>query len=159
LATPRESLTFNNLDEAVADAENLLNKGYDRTGNWDLAQICNHLAEWLKYPIDGYPPAPIFLKPVFWLMKVTFGKRMGQSLLQGGKMKKGLATAPQTVFPGGQDANAAVENFRQQVERWKAYSGPYHPSPIFGSFTQEEWNRGQCVHAAHHLSFLVPMSN
>ena len=34
-----------NLDEVVRDAEILLAKGYEKAGQWDLAQCANHLAE------------------------------------------------------------------------------------------------------------------
>jgi hypothetical protein len=158
VALQRRQIQFATLDEAVRDAENLLARGYDKTGNWDLGQICNHLAEWLKYPMDGYPRVPLLLRPVFWLMKATVGKRMGRQMVEGGTMKTGMQTAPQSVFPPGGDA-AAVANYRATVERWKAYAGPYHPSPLFGGLGRADWDRGHCVHAAHHLSFLVPRSN
>ena len=46
----RRELYFSDLDEVVRDAEHLLAKGYDRAGNWNLAQVCTHLAEWMRFP-------------------------------------------------------------------------------------------------------------
>ena len=47
MATRRE-LRFDSLDEVVRDAEHLLAVGYDRAGNWDLAQCCGHLAHAIR---------------------------------------------------------------------------------------------------------------
>ena len=55
----RRTLTFDTLDAAVRDAEYLLAAGYDRAGNWDLAQCLDHLAAWLTYPVSGFPKAPL----------------------------------------------------------------------------------------------------
>ena len=55
----RRKLTFASLDEVAADAENLLAKGYDKAGNWDLAQVAGHVAEWMRFPIEGFPKPPI----------------------------------------------------------------------------------------------------
>ncbi len=54
----RRQLRFNDLDEVVRDAETLLAKGYQKAGNWDLAQCCKHLAEWMRFPVEGFPKAP-----------------------------------------------------------------------------------------------------
>jgi hypothetical protein len=152
----RRELRFDTLDEVVRDAENLLAKGYDKTGNWDLAQVCGHLAEWVRYPLDGFPKAPLLARPVFWLVRHTVGKRMGRAMLAGGKMKTGIPTAPQSVpAPGGDDA-AGVGRLRESIARWKAHAGPLHASPLFGGLTREQWEKGHLIHCAHHLSFLVP---
>jgi hypothetical protein len=152
----RRTLSFASLDEVVADAEDLLAKGYDRTGNWDLAQVCGHLAEWFRYPLDGFPRAPLLLRPVFWLVRSTVGKGMARKMLAGGTMKTGMPTVPQSVpAPGGEDA-AAVAKLREVIARWKAHPGPLHPSPLFGDMTRDGWTKGHLIHCAHHLSFLVP---
>ncbi len=54
----RRSLHFSNFAEVIADAESLLDAGWQRQGQWDLAQVCDHLAAWLTFPMDGFPRAP-----------------------------------------------------------------------------------------------------
>ena len=81
MAVERRKLTFATLDDVVADAENLLAKGYDKAGNWDLAQVRGHLAEWLRFPLDGFPKPPLLIRPMLWLMKVTAGKKMLEKIL------------------------------------------------------------------------------
>src|SRR5437016_5780144 len=119
----RRQLRFASFDEVVADAENLLAKGYERAGNWDLAQVCGHLAEWLRYPMDGFPRPPLFIRPVFWLVRNTVGKGMGRKILAGGRMKEGMPTAPQSVLAAGGDDAAAVGKLREMIARWRAHTG------------------------------------
>lgn len=152
----RRKLRFATLDDAVRDAEHLLAAGYEKTGTWDLAQVCNHLAAWFHYQVDGFPRLPLLLRPVFWTIRNTIGGRIARKAFASGEMKPGLPTAPQSVYqPGGDDAKAVAE-FRDMVARWEAHTGTMHPSPIFGRMTKEQYRRGHLIHTAHHLSFLVP---
>jgi hypothetical protein len=151
----RRQLTFATLNDAVADAENLLAVGYEKAGNWDLAQVCGHLSEWLRFPIDGFPKVPLLLRPVMWLMRVTAGKKLRAKVLANG-FDAGGRTMPQTVpVSGGSDA-AAVAKLKETVERFEAHAGAIHPSPLFGPMTKDEARELQLRHLAHHLSFLVP---
>lgn len=152
----RRTLAFATLDEVVADAENLLARGYDRAGNWDLAQVCSHLAEWLRYPMDGFPRIPVVMRPVFWLLRKTIGPRELRKMTDGGKMPAGAPTLKESVAPPGGDAAVAVANLKATIERFKASEGPYHPSPLLGTLTKDQLVRVHCVHGAHHLSFLIP---
>ena len=151
----RRKLTFASLDEVAADAENLLARGYDRAGNWDLAQVAGHVAEWLRFPIDGFPKIPLLIRPVMWLMRMAAGKKLLAKTLAEG-FGTGGRTMPQTVPPAGGDAAAAVAKLKDAVAKWKAHAGEVHPSPLFGAMTKDTALRLQLRHAAHHLSFLVP---
>jgi hypothetical protein len=151
----RRNLTFASLDEVAADAENLLARGYDRAGNWDLAQVAGHVAEWMRFPIEGFPKPPLLVRPILWLMKVTAGKKLLAKTLAEG-FGTGGRTMPETVPPPGGDAAAAVARLKDAVARWKAHAGEVHPSPLFGAMTKDTALRLQLKHAAHHLSFLVP---
>ena len=154
----RRDLTFATFDDIVLDAENLLARGYDRAGNWDLAQCCGHLAEWMRFSLDGYPKVPLLLRPVVAVMRATLGTGMLKKIITTGKFDTGGRTLKETVFaPGGNDA-AAVAKLRETVERFKAHAGPFHPSPLLGQLTRGGWVRVNLAHCAHHLSFLVPKS-
>jgi hypothetical protein len=150
----RRKLSFTSLDEVVPDAENLLAKGYERAGNWDLAQVCSHLADWMRFPIDGFE-VPLFIRPFLWMMKVTVGKAKLRKYLAEG-MPAGKPTMPSTVAVSGGDPAAAIAKLKESVERFKAHTGPIHPSPLFGAMDKDTAMRLQLVHCAHHLSFLVP---
>lgn len=155
MAVERRTLKFATLEEVTRDAENLLARGYDRAGNWDLAQVCAHLTEWLRFPIDGFPKVPLLLRPLFALMRATVGKKMRAKVLASG-FDAGGRTMPQTVFTPGADATAAVAKFRDTATRFTAHTGTIHPSPLFGAMTKDEALQLQLAHCAHHLSFLVP---
>ena len=155
----RRQLQFNALDEIVPDAENLLAKGYAKAGNWDLAQVCGHLAEWLRFPVEGFPKAPAPIRAVFWVMRKTIGRRKLLTYITERSFPAGKPTMPETVMPPGGDPREAMEKLRKGVETLKAYTGTIVPSPLFGAMTKDEAVRMQLVHAAHHLSFLVPKTS
>ncbi len=151
----RRKLAFATLDEAVADAERLLAGGYDRAGNWDLAQVAGHLAEWMRFPMDGFPKAPLLLRPAVWLLRTVSGRQMRDTILQHG-FAAGTRTIGETVPAAGGDPAAAVAKLREVAARFAAHFGPIHPSPLFGPMDKELAARLQLIHCAHHLSFLVP---
>ncbi len=154
-STTRQRLEFPDLDAAVQHAEHLHREGYTKLGNWSLAQICEHLSDWLEYMIDGYPPAPLPIRAMLWGMRATLGKSMLRKILATGQMRPGGPTMKQTVHPQ-EDLNetTSLKRFHDTVERFKAHDGGYHASPIFGPLSAEEGVKLQLVHCAHHLSYL-----
>ena len=155
MPTERRKLTFASLDEVVADAEKLLAGAYDRAGNWDLAQVAGHLANWLSYPVEGFPRVPLLLRPVAWLVRTTAGNRMRDNILANG-FTPGTRTVPETVPPAGGDPAEAVAKLKRAAEQLKAHAGPIVPSPLFGPMDKDTAVRLQLRHCEHHLSFLVP---
>lgn len=158
MSVARRKLTFATLDEAVADAERLLATGYDRAGNWDLAQVCFHLAEWLRYPVEGFPKTPLLMRPVLWLARNTIVPRMLKRSLEKGETPAGAPTLKESVAPPGGEPAAAIAKLKGAVERFEAHTGPFRPSPLLGVPSAEVGRKVQLLHCAHHLSFLVPRS-
>jgi hypothetical protein len=152
----RRNLTFGGLDAVARDAEHLLAVGYEKAGNWDLAQACGHVAEWMRFPLDGYPKVPLPLRPVMWLARITVGRSVRDRILATGTFETGGRTMTETIPAPGGDPAAAVAKLRETVARFQAHAGDFHPSPLFGRMTRDEWVRLNLAHAAHHLSFLVP---
>ena len=155
MLTCRE-LRFHTLDAAVTDAEILLARGYERTGNWSLGQCAGHLANWLTYQLDGIPSLPFFLKPIFWIVRKTSASKMLNKVIREQKMPIGAATAPASIPSGDVDDRAELERFKIAASRWLNHTGPYVPSPLFGDQSKAWFLALHLVHAAHHLSFLVP---
>ena len=157
MSVARRELRLDSLAAAVADAESLLERGYDRAGNWSLAQCCDHLTNWLTYPLDGFPKSPLPVRLALRVMRAVSGRRLLEKFLAEG-MPAGRPTIPASVpAPGGDDA-AAVERFKQAAARYFAHDEPKLPSPLFGPLTHDEGLAVQTRHAAHHLSFLIPKS-
>lgn len=153
----RRQLSFDTLDAAVADARGLLVSGYRSAGKWDLAQVCGHCADWLRFPVEGYPRGPLPIRAMLWLMKVTVGKTARHKILRERRFKTGTPTMPATVKPRGAiDDAAGVDELARAVDQFQRHSGPYHSSPLFGNMTRAEHEQLQRIHLAHHLSFLLP---
>jgi hypothetical protein len=152
----RRSLDFRNFDAVIHDVESLSAGGYEKAGNWDLAQVCGHLAEWMRFPLDGFPRAPAVARLMLWLMRNTMGRQLLQRTLAQLSMSSGGPTIPDTIPPSGGNSKEAVERLRQSASRFQAHAGPIHPSPLFGEMSREELTQLQLIHCAHHLSFLVP---
>jgi len=153
----RRKLTFATLDEVVVDAENLQAKGYEKAGNWDLSQVCLHLADWMSFPMDGFPKPPVPIRLMLWALRNAMGKRILRKIMAEG-MPVGSQTMPQTVHQQGSDPVGAMAKLKETAERFKAFTGTLHPSPLFGALNKDEATKLQLVHCAHHLSFLVPKS-
>ena len=156
--TLRRQLKLPNLDASVQDAEMLLAKGYEKAGNWDLAQCCQHLAEWMRYPVEGFPKAPLPVRGMLWMARKTVGPKKLQAYIKDGSFPPGKPTDPRTVLAAGGDPKVAIENLKRSVERLKAHTGAIIPSPFFGPMSKDECVGLQVIHCAHHLSFLVPKS-
>jgi hypothetical protein len=51
---------------------------------------------------------------------------------------------------------SGVQSLIPLIERFGDHQGGYQPSPLFGAPSREEWSGLRLIHAAHHVSFLVP---
>jgi hypothetical protein len=156
--SPRRQLVFGSFHEVVADVESLRAKGYSKAGNWELAQVCRHIAAWMRFAIDGYPTTGCVMGQIMWLMRHTMGRRILRSILREGRMRERIPTVPATVPPPGGDESSAVAELKDAVDRFGKHVGEYHPSSFFGRWTREECLKLNLVHAAHHSSYLIPKS-
>lgn len=155
----RRTLDFRDLDAILADLDQLATRGYDRAGNWDLAQTCGHLADWMGYPMDGYPVPPLPIRILLGALKATIIPGQLKKMLDTRSMPAGGPTMPQTVPAPGGDETAAVDRLRATIARFRDFGGPIQPSPLFGTLDPETCRQLQYIHCAHHLSFLRPRSD
>jgi hypothetical protein len=155
MATRRE-LKFASLGDAVRDAENLLSRGYERAGTWDLARCCHHLAVLMGWPIDGFPPMPWLSRAAAGVLKRTVARRWLRRVLETGAWPTGTPTDERTFPPPGFTDAAAVGMLRRAVNRLLTHAGPFQESPLFGMLDRETLVELHRIHTAHHLSFLVP---
>lgn len=151
----RRQLSFQSLDDVLADAEMLaLAKGIRAIGNWTPGQVFKHLAIVFNCQIDGMPLNPP------WLVRM-----MGRYFFKNRIIKKGMRagfrlpkdSAGLLVPPATTTTQEGLESLRAAVKRLTA-DHTRAPSPFFGPLTAEEADRIQCRHAELHLSFLVPES-
>lgn len=152
----RRSLHLTDLDQVIRDAESLRANGYEQAGNWNLAQVCGHVAQWMSYPLDGFPTSPFPVRLMLWLMRVTVCKRMLRGVLETHSMTGNRPTLRHTIPAPNSDEGAAVARLAEAARRLQNCEGPFFPSPLFGDLDHETLTQLNVIHAAHHLSFLVP---
>ncbi len=152
----KRQLKFNTLDEMMADVRSLNEHGYLSHGNWTLGQACGHLANWMRYPLDGYPVAPLPIRMIFWVMKKTVVPGMKRKILAEG-FKGGMMTAPESV-PAQDELTdqQGVDQLQNVVDRLNAFQGELIPSPLFGEVAKPMQIQISLLHAEHHLGYLEP---
>ena len=159
MAAFEHGLDFHSLDDAVVYARLCLTAGYDRTGNWDLAQTCRHMTDWLRAPLDGPPPTPWLMKLPMAIIRLTLGPGILRRFLTERKLPAGMGTIESTVHPPESDATAAVNEFAATAARFAAHTGPWlRPSPLVDKLDREQALALQLVHCMHHFGRLRPRS-
>ncbi len=123
------------------------------TGNWTPGAIFGHLAGFMEYPYDGYPPE---LGPPPWIvraiLKLLKNKYLYKPLPAGVSIpgvKGGTVGAVDAPF------DQALPRLRKAIARMDT-SPPTTPNVVFGPMTHEEWRSLQCRHCELHLSFMHP---
>jgi hypothetical protein len=144
----RRTLRFNSLDEVMPDVEVLL-RGNSTVGNWTLAQICRHLATVMRRVVDL--PASTPVDPSQWV-----SEEEKREVLESGTIGEGIPTLAILLPHSGLSERDEAEGLRAAIAHYMTSSGPVIPHRIFGPLTKPEWDRLQCVHCAHHLSFAIP---
>jgi len=152
-------LQLDNCDAATAHAQWLLEKGYSRRGKWSLGQACSHVADWMRYPVDGFPVAPFPARMMMLVIKYTVGPGMKRRILADG-FKPGIPTSPESVASESEMSDAkGVEKLRETCTRVQAHNGPLLPSPFFGPMDKDTLLKLTLLHAEHHFGYLEPAEN
>jgi len=148
----RRKLSFESLDEAVADAERLVaSPRVTMLGNLSLGQILAHLAIPINGAIDGFDiKGP-------WIIRTLLGPRIKSSILNkgmspGAKLPKKFHAE---LFPRRVSAEQGLEMYRKAVARLKT-ERMTADHPFMGPMCHEDWDRLSRRHAELHLSFAVP---
>lgn len=147
---PQRELAFKDFTEVCSEVDRLHRQGYEKLGQWDLAQVCDHLSFFIGGSLDGHG----FRTP--WLVKALLGRMVLKRILTQRKMKVGVFTPQKRLpVPGGDEA-AAIARFKEVVGRLESHQGELVDSPFFGHLTPEQWRELHLIHCGHHLGFLQP---
>lgn len=152
-APERRELSFNSLDEAVAEAERLAAGEVRTTGNHSFAQILKHLAithDMVTGKVAG--PRPPFI--------VRLMMPIAKRFIVNGPVKPGYKLSPSAekfFWPDGEvDEREALFHLKESVENYRI-NGPLAVHPVFGKLSPEQTLRLNCGHCAMHLSFVHPV--
>jgi hypothetical protein len=155
--TDRRTLRFTSLDDLRADLDHLEDAFYDGcvrpAGNWTPAQVLNHLAAFINFAYDGYPPQ---LPPPGLIMRL-FARLLGTKILDKG-FPPGIRMPGIAAGTFGADDSPfedALTRLRHAIDRLEA-SAPTIPNPVLGFLSHHDWIRLHLRHAELHLSFLHP---
>ena len=149
----RRDLRFSNLDEVIADAEQLASGEVRTTGNHTFGQILEHLARTHDMTTGRLeaPSPPWFMRLLIPLMKPM--------LINDKPVKPGFklpAKAEGVFWPDQEfEVNEALAHLKESVEHYKS-QGPMPKHPMFGKLTRQQNDSLNCRHAALHLSFVHP---
>ena len=146
----QRNIAFADYTEVLAEVDRLHRGGYEKLGQWDLAQICDHLTYFMLASLDGAK----FKVP--WLLKVLLGRLVLRRILKTRRMKPGAPTPQKPLPAAGGDPEAAVIRIKQTVARLQAHHGELVASPFFGYLSPEQWRDLHLIHCAHHLGYLQP---
>jgi hypothetical protein len=146
-------LRFDDFGEVPKEADRLLVQGYEKAGDWDLSQVCNHLADALTSSVTT-GVKPMVSLPVRWYIKWRYLSKV----LQRGRLPRGVKAPEGLRSPQTGDAAAAVERLREAVANFQSHPGKIHPHPYFGRLNREQARQFHLIHCAHHFSFLIPVS-
>lgn len=148
----RRALTFQSLEDTLADAEFLAaHQPIRTTGNWTPAQIIGHVAVFIEWSIDGFPfTVPL---PLRVLGRVIKGRAQRTTAPPGFKAPPGIM---KHVPPADYSLDQAMRHLRGAVLRVQCGKRMEQPSPLFGRLTHEQWVRIHCRHAEMHFSFMHP---
>lgn len=152
----RRALRFNSLDEAIAEAERLVQSERDgeltHVGNWDLGQTLGHIATWASFAFDGYPRETV--PPT--LIRLM-GNTIGRIILKRGMMP-GIRIRN---IPGGtvgldpMPADEGLARLRAAFDRL-AQNVPTIENPFFGQLRHDQWIALNLRHAELHMGYQIP---
>ncbi|MDX2132942.1 MAG: DUF1569 domain-containing protein [Planctomycetota bacterium] len=120
-------------------------------GNWTAGQVFSHLAAFVEYGFDGYPPT---LPQPGWLMR-TAGRALRGRMLRG-PLPAGVRIPGVEGGTVGQDDvpfGAGLARLRAALDRLER-EAPAEPNLLLGPLPHEQWIALHLRHAELHLGFL-----
>jgi hypothetical protein len=149
----RRKLRYDMIDAAIADIDDLHARGYERLGMWDLSRTCDHLTLTMRMSLDGFPPDT---KP-FWPLRILGPTVVKWAVLGLGWMGRGAPLPHPSLAIGDPRAEqTAVSHCIATFREVRDFDGEFARNPVMGRLSAKQWQRFHLVHAAHHLSLLVP---
>jgi hypothetical protein len=153
----RREVRYLTIDDLLRDMDKVIASEkagtLTRTGNWTPGQVFNHLATWIDYGYQGFPPKahpPFFIR---WLLMMKKKKMIRNGMPLGVKI------------PGIKDGTLGCENCSTEIgaakllaslARLKNREPVKFESPAFGPMSDDERIAFQLRHAETHMGFLHP---
>lgn len=150
----RRELDLRSGEEVIQEIERLRNAGYVRCGTWNLSQVCEHLDKTMQLGMQGGD----FRLPK--ILRATLGKWFFRRALSKRKLPSGLPSH-KSLMPGGNeivDSEPTIDACIATLRKASDFKGPIKNYPLLDHVEPSLWREMMWIHAAHHLSFLLPKS-
>lgn len=148
----RRETQFRSAEEIVSEIERLQKYGYERTKNWNLTQICEHLEATMRGGMDGFG----FRLP--WLLRATIVKWVFRYALRTRKLLSGAPTLS-VLKPKSEnqtDDSEKIESCIRVLREAASFQGSLDDYAMLDNLAVDDWKQFMWIHASHHLSFLIP---
>lgn len=149
----RRKVRLTGLDDVLAEAERLAQAEREgrlvRLGNWSLGQMFGHLASWMEYAYDGYPPAMAPPLVVRWVIRLMRRRILSGPMPQGYRVPgiKGGTFGIEEM-----STNEGLSRLHRAVARMNIEPARFH-SPALGPLSEAERIRLHIGHAELHMGF------
>ncbi len=152
ITVKRRKLDLRNGDEVIAEINSLRQSGYSKAKNWNLTQVCQHLSATMNGGMDGFG----FRLP--WILRATIVKWVFAYALKSRKLLSGAPTFPvlKPKCDSHQDDDALIDECIESIKRAQTFTGSLEDYAMLDNLSHEDWRDFMWIHAAHHLSFLIP---
>ena len=88
--------------------------------------------------------------------RATRDRVLAENVIAAGLTSPPAAVPPPDLADDSGAGRAAVDDLVEQLVRFDQYGDEFPPHRLFGRMSRDQNRRHQLVHAAHHLSHLVP---
>jgi len=150
---PRRELSFETLDDILAEAEAIAAGPHHTTGNHTAGELFYHVAVPMKGAVEGFGfavPLPMRL----------FGRTLKLLGKAAAPFNPGI-NPPKSVLqhfwpPEPITTQQGLDTLRAAIDAARAPGSMTHPSPLFGHLSHDEHVVLNCRHAELHFSFIHP---
>ncbi|MCB1176729.1 MAG: DUF1569 domain-containing protein [Leptospiraceae bacterium] len=146
-----KEVRLHSLEESLTELEKLENaKSITTTGNWDINQIFEHMAQSIEYSLSGYPDN----KP--YIIRKTIGRIVLSKFLGQGYMSHDL----NSPIPGAPTLNKnpdfkpGISRLKNAIYSFINYTGEPKIHFVYDSVSKKEYDKIHAMHIANHLSAL-----
>ncbi len=149
----RRELRYETLQDVVNEARQLAEQGYERAGEWQLGQVCNHLAGTINMSRDGFPVG--LPGPIKRVMRLIFFGRVQRRI----PTRLRIPTLPTLRQKESVPEEDGIDRLAAAIERLDEEDAQFVESPVFGKVTRDQWKQFHLWHCEHHMSFLLPVGD
>jgi hypothetical protein len=94
-----------------------------------------------------------------WVLRATVIRWGFAYSLKSRRLFSGTPTFPflKPKSDGQQDDDALIDECIESIKRAQAFAGSLEDYALLDNLSVEDWRDFMWIHAAHHLSFLIPV--